>query len=221
MEKISCEVIKDLLPLYVDDVLSEDSRKLVESHISDCADCKKYYEDMQNSSFMLTTQKSSDGKVVIKKIRRNINNKKLVLICITAVVVASIALCSFYSIVLKESYLPYEDTGLYVEGNELYTKEPYFCYYGFDTPEDGTMFIYLTNTFYGSHQEVQKKIMVDKFISTENDEIKQVYYVPQEYVEFLSNGDWVSANNEADYIENNQENLTEIKENSTLIWEAE
>ena len=33
--KISCNIIEDLLPLYVDDMVSEDSRQLVEEHLQD------------------------------------------------------------------------------------------------------------------------------------------------------------------------------------------
>ena len=43
MADISCEVIRDLLPLYVDDVLSPDSRALVEEHLGTCADCADQY----------------------------------------------------------------------------------------------------------------------------------------------------------------------------------
>ncbi|MHB1153879.1 MAG: zf-HC2 domain-containing protein [Eubacteriales bacterium] len=39
--KISCEIIKDLLPLYHDDVCSEASRILVEEHLSECITCKE------------------------------------------------------------------------------------------------------------------------------------------------------------------------------------
>mgnify|MGYP000449282376 CR=1 FL=1 len=33
--KISCNIIEDLLPLYVDDMVSEDSRQLVEEHLKE------------------------------------------------------------------------------------------------------------------------------------------------------------------------------------------
>ena len=35
-----CEVIRDLLPLYADEVCSQKSRELVEAHISGCPDCR-------------------------------------------------------------------------------------------------------------------------------------------------------------------------------------
>lgn len=41
MNKINCNVIGDLLPLYVDGAVSEDTKKLVEEHLAECADCKK------------------------------------------------------------------------------------------------------------------------------------------------------------------------------------
>ena len=36
MNKINCNVIKDILPLYVDDLASEDTKALVESHLKKC-----------------------------------------------------------------------------------------------------------------------------------------------------------------------------------------
>lgn len=44
--KVSCEVIQDLLPLYVDNACSEDSEKLVEDHMAECETCKQAYEAM-------------------------------------------------------------------------------------------------------------------------------------------------------------------------------
>ena len=38
--KTTCEIVRDLLPLYVDDVCSPASRGLVEEHLEQCSDCK-------------------------------------------------------------------------------------------------------------------------------------------------------------------------------------
>ena len=37
--KISCDVIRDLLPLYVEDMLSNDSKNIVDEHIEQCESC--------------------------------------------------------------------------------------------------------------------------------------------------------------------------------------
>ena len=38
MTRISCEVARDLLPLYCDDVCSQESRILIEEHLKNCSD---------------------------------------------------------------------------------------------------------------------------------------------------------------------------------------
>ena len=49
MNKMSCEIIKDLLPLYYDDVCSNDSKLLVEKHINECTSCRKYLDNIGGS----------------------------------------------------------------------------------------------------------------------------------------------------------------------------
>lgn len=47
MEKISCSVIGDLLPLYCDDLCSEDSRRIIENHLKDCPNCSGLLRKMK------------------------------------------------------------------------------------------------------------------------------------------------------------------------------
>ena len=44
---IKCEVVRDLLPLYVDGVASEESCTLIEEHLKECEDCKEYLKLLQ------------------------------------------------------------------------------------------------------------------------------------------------------------------------------
>ena len=46
--KLNCNVIKDLLPLYADQICSEESRGLVEEHLTDCTDCSALLRQMRN-----------------------------------------------------------------------------------------------------------------------------------------------------------------------------
>ena len=43
-EKITCDVIRDLMVLCEDDVCSEDSKRLILEHISECEECRLIYE---------------------------------------------------------------------------------------------------------------------------------------------------------------------------------
>jgi len=70
--KNSCEVVKDLLPLYYDDVCSNESGSIVEEHLLECDTCKKYLDSMkddfiQNNIVKTTEFKKSDALKRIKK----------------------------------------------------------------------------------------------------------------------------------------------------------
>ena len=43
---MECNVVKDLIPLYIDDCCSEESAKIVKEHMENCCSCKELYENM-------------------------------------------------------------------------------------------------------------------------------------------------------------------------------
>ena len=47
MKKNDCNVIRDLMPLVLDRVASDESREMVETHIRSCEDCRKQYDEMK------------------------------------------------------------------------------------------------------------------------------------------------------------------------------
>lgn len=63
----NCEIIKDLLPLYVDRLTSEESNKLIEEHINACDKCKEMLENMK----MEETSNSDEIKTIdyLKKVK--------------------------------------------------------------------------------------------------------------------------------------------------------
>ncbi len=44
--KINCEVIKDLLPSYIDGLTSPQSDTLIREHLKECPECREYLEEM-------------------------------------------------------------------------------------------------------------------------------------------------------------------------------
>lgn len=48
-KKYSCSVIKDLLPLYQDEICSEESRAMVQEHLAECEDCAKIAARLKDS----------------------------------------------------------------------------------------------------------------------------------------------------------------------------
>lgn len=93
--KIRCNVIKDLLPLYIDDVCSNESKELIMEHFDECESCKKYYESMKTT---LVTENvtgseefSKQQASSIKKAKKTISKKKTILLIIGLVLGALIA----------------------------------------------------------------------------------------------------------------------------------
>lgn len=70
--KYKCDVIRDLMPLCIDDAATEASKKAVVEHISECKDCDNYYSKVMND-IPLNSQHSEESKgylAIAKKLRR-------------------------------------------------------------------------------------------------------------------------------------------------------
>ncbi|MDE6529493.1 MAG: zf-HC2 domain-containing protein [Lachnospiraceae bacterium] len=44
--ELACEIVKDLLPLYVDEMVSDVSKKSIENHLEHCVECNEIYQNM-------------------------------------------------------------------------------------------------------------------------------------------------------------------------------
>lgn len=55
---MNCDIVKDLLPLYIDGCCSEESKTVVEEHLNGCNACRKLFEDMKAPSDMIAVSKA-------------------------------------------------------------------------------------------------------------------------------------------------------------------
>lgn len=103
MQHKSCNVISDLLPLYVDGVCSKESCKLVEEHLKECQSCKKILEDM--SVDLNTSAKNDNFKEdanIIKKVRKRIWIERIVIALLALFVTGIITFSILLSLVGSE-----------------------------------------------------------------------------------------------------------------------
>jgi len=69
--KISCNIIRDLLPLYAEDLASEDTREMVDDHLCDCTDCTEFLNQIrQEMQVPMETDTETLNKVKKTIIRR-------------------------------------------------------------------------------------------------------------------------------------------------------
>ena len=58
--KTECSIVKDLLPLYIEDMVSEETAQFVLEHLNVCADCKAEYGALMSDSPLTNIEKKSD-----------------------------------------------------------------------------------------------------------------------------------------------------------------
>ncbi len=86
MIKTNCELINDLLPLYADNVCSEESRTAVAEHIAGCEKCRTQLEKMGRPISVNPTEDIA----VIKRIKKRIRIEKIVIGLIAAIIIATV-----------------------------------------------------------------------------------------------------------------------------------
>lgn len=45
-KELACEIVRDLLPLYIDGMVSDVSKKSIDNHLEHCTECSEIYHDM-------------------------------------------------------------------------------------------------------------------------------------------------------------------------------
>ncbi len=81
---MKCEIIKDLLPSYIDGLTSPESNITIQEHLDNCSQCSAYFEEMQNSIDLKSTTPEINPFV---KIKRDNLRKLILAIFITAAIV--------------------------------------------------------------------------------------------------------------------------------------
>ena len=100
--KKECAIVQDLLALYEDDCLQEESRKMVEDHIAECQECRWVYEACEKmQDIQVQAQTESDLQIqksasqIMKKIKRRTTLKAVIgIVLIVAVIIGGHVFCN-------------------------------------------------------------------------------------------------------------------------------
>lgn len=70
---MKCEIIRDLLPSYIDELTSKESNREIEEHMRSCPGCARYLQEMREGS-QPSNQKEENQRAIkpFKKLRRSI-----------------------------------------------------------------------------------------------------------------------------------------------------
>ena len=80
MKELDCCLVKDLLPLYIDNVLSPQSKQLVQEHLEQCESCRAEYESLRQPIQLPTAPDvQEENTQVLKNFKKKWTKKKIVI----------------------------------------------------------------------------------------------------------------------------------------------
>lgn len=114
--KLDCEIVKDLLPSYIDHLTSEKTTGEITEHLSECEACRAVYRDMTNSEPPIFEQPEVDYLKKVRNSRRRIRNIAIAAGC--GVLVLGAAALLIFTRSQKKSEADAETISTLTETNE-------------------------------------------------------------------------------------------------------
>ena len=130
--KYECDIVKDLMPLYIDDVLSENSKIFVKDHIDSCESCKKYYEKLSSEIKIPVSRESRKNDLkpmeyLNASLSRKIIKRVLAVVLVIGFFVGSFIFATRYEIPVDSSKVDFYEKDDYLmmkyngQGDLLYS----------------------------------------------------------------------------------------------------
>ncbi|MDD6043323.1 MAG: zf-HC2 domain-containing protein [Eubacteriaceae bacterium] len=237
--KITCDIIKDLLPSYVDELLTEDSRKMVEEHLAECTSCRSYYDALKGADNIPAEEAEAleearlDELKPLKKIKKKMNHR-MVIASVVSVICAIVILFGVYVLLFdRDFYTPYEDAGITVtESGKIHIENDFSNKAEYDFADEHVKFFFVTDTFitqrtkrdqneietyeddFAQIEETIEENVAGELVRTSH-YFDEVYYPSKEYAEKLQDGDFMGSITK----EEKMTFLEEMKAASVLLWE--
>ena len=109
-----CNLIKDILPLYVEDMVSTDTKEFVNAHLEHCAECRAELERMRGPAKFVP---DIDTDIVpLKRIKKDLFIRRLQTIFFTAIIACAVVMIVF-GVLTSPKFFPYSDDLLNVVDN--------------------------------------------------------------------------------------------------------
>lgn len=90
--KFDCEVIQDLLPLYMDDVCSTKSKEIIEEHISECSRCREQLGALRNQT--VTQELSNErNRIIEKHLKKEKKRSTMIGLATSAILMIPVIVC--------------------------------------------------------------------------------------------------------------------------------
>lgn len=116
MQEMNCEIIRDLLPLYADEVISEESRALVEAHLQGCASCSRELAVMKKAMVLPVNQKLQQEEAeTLGNLKKKLRRRTTALALLSAVLMVGVFLALFFWNAESRVCVPVKEAGVTVK----------------------------------------------------------------------------------------------------------
>ncbi|MCI8647090.1 MAG: zf-HC2 domain-containing protein [Firmicutes bacterium] len=109
-----CSIIRDLLPLYAENMVRSDTAAFIEEHLKGCKACKKEYEQNYGRSEEAPPAQEVSDAAPLLRLSRKMKVRKMQTIALTALFVAALFVSAF-AVLDAPIYLPYSEKTVTVQ----------------------------------------------------------------------------------------------------------
>ena len=115
--KIPCSVVRDLLPLYAEDMIEEETRALVDEHLEECSECSQRLEEIKATAAVPAENTTVDTAKPLLALKKMINKRRWMTAAIAALCVFILLVSAFHRI-NEWHQVPWEEGLIQVIGVE-------------------------------------------------------------------------------------------------------
>jgi hypothetical protein len=102
--KIDCNIIQDILPLYAENIASDETKSFVEEHIADCGNCRSLLDGMKTTPDISATLSA----VPLAHLKKELSRKRVATVLMTVAAVLAIVI-TVLAFLTTPQYVPYSD----------------------------------------------------------------------------------------------------------------
>ena len=172
-----CNIIRDILPLYVENMISDDTRQFVDEHLSQCQECKQELEQIKlNIPLEEKYQDTNTPATVMKRIGLDIK-KKRVFTGVLSATISAIILILLFAHLTAPQYLSYTESLnlITVNENNGIVSLSLSGEYRISQREQGVYDISIYNTQWNKlFNETRKQTIT---VNPNGDNVRTIYYV--------------------------------------------
>jgi len=228
---IPCEVIKDLLPLYHDEVSSNESNKIVEKHLESCDKCRSYLDSI-NTEILTYTNKSKEEEAKIHsliKLRKKFRIKYILISMFSIIGAVILFIIALNFIHRYEFIVPYRDDILSLDrtyntaedilrNKDYYKANVIFKLIEKDGNEEVIAYIYYTKVLWNNNDAIYSNRISNLIDDFDLDDWENYRIKIESYIERLS-AIYYFVGNYDKLNEMSNEKFFIATKDAVLIWE--